>query len=139
LIEGAAQGIGLGHAFLRHIERCHAILHLVDPTAEDPIGNFNMINQEITKYGTGQLAQMPQVVVVNKCDVWDDDNKSEDSIEVPAMSRTELETKLRENMSHTRLMWMSAKEKDGVEDLMIRLDTFVKKVKESKVDNEPAE
>ena len=144
MIEGAADGVGLGHAFLRHIERCHVILHLVDPTAEDPIGNFHMINQEITKYGTGQLATMPQVVVINKCDVWDtndddddDDAETTNSLEAaaddgtnkPVMSEQELEEKLREVMSHTRLMRMSAKEKDGVDDLMIRLESFVKKVK----------
>ena len=131
LIQGAADGIGLGHAFLRHIERCHVILHLVDPTAEDPIGNFHMINEEITKYGTGQLATMPQVVVINKCDVWDacpdDPNAAK-----PSISREELETQLREAMPHTRLMHMSAKEKDGVDDLMVRLESFVKKVKETK-------
>ena len=133
MIEGAADGIGLGHAFLRHIERCHVILHLVDPTAEDPIGNFHMINQEITKYGTGQLATMPQVVVINKCDVWDEDNMTtmEEDGTKPTISEAELEGKLREAMPHTRLMRMSAKEKDGVDDLMIRLESFVKKVKEA--------
>lgn len=125
LIEGAAEGIGLGHAFLRHIERCHVILHLVDSTAEDPIGNFHMVNQEIIKYGTGQLAQMPQVVVVNKCDVW------ENAEESPALTREEMERELRRAMTHTRLMWISAKEKDGVDALMIRLETFVKKVKKA--------
>ena len=118
---------------MRHIERCHVILHLVDPTAEDPIGNFHMINQEITKYGTGQLATMPQVVVINKCDVWDEDMAT--SLEAdgtkPTMTEKELEAKLREVMPHTRLMRMSAKEKDGVDDLMIRLESFVKKVKET--------
>lgn len=123
LIEGAARGIGLGHAFLRHIERCHIILHLVDPTAEDPVGNFHMINREIIKYGTGQLAQMPQVVVVNKCDLWDSDT------EKPTLTREKVEKELRQAMTHTRLMWMSAKEKEGVDDLMIRLNSFVKKVK----------
>lgn len=128
LIEGAANGIGLGHAFLRHIERCHVILHLVDPTAEDPIGNFHMINQEITKYGTGQLAQMPQVVVINKCDVFDENELGEGEF-LPTLAKDDLVAQLREGMPHTRLMWMSAKEKDGVDDLMIRLETFVKKVK----------
>lgn len=90
-----------------------------------------MINQEITKYGTGQLATMPQVVVINKCDVWDEDIAAtlEADGTKPTMSEKELEAKLRGVMSHTRLMRMSAKEKDGVDDLMIRLESFVKKVK----------
>ncbi len=66
LIAGAAQGVGLGHAFLRHVERCHMILHLVDATSNDPVADFEMLNRELVNYGTGQLARMPQVVVINK-------------------------------------------------------------------------
>ncbi|KAG7369250.1 GTP1/OBG-domain containing protein [Nitzschia inconspicua] len=122
LIEGASQGVGLGHAFLRHVERCHVILHLVDATAEDPVGDFVMLNQELIKYGTGQLAEMPQVVVVNKLDAL------EASPGNYKYSRTELEEALKNEMSHSRLMWMSAKEGDGVDDLMKRLAVFVNKV-----------
>jgi GTP-binding protein len=122
LVEGASQGIGLGHAFLRHVERCHVILHLVDATSEDPVGDFQMLNSELVKYGTGQLAQMPQVVVVNKLDALERDPLS------CKLSRSELEVQLKEVMSHSRLMWMSAKEGEGVDDLMTRLAAFVKKV-----------
>ena len=45
LIAGAAEGVGLGHAFLRHVERCHVILHLVDATSNDPVNDFQMVNQ----------------------------------------------------------------------------------------------
>lgn len=132
LIAGAAQGVGLGHAFLRHVERCHVILHLVDATSNDPIADFEMLNREIQKYGSGQLAKMPQVVVVNKVDAfagsaseeWEKGLKTK-------LSREELESKLKETMSHTRLMWMSAKEKEGVDDLMTRMAGFVRKVKEA--------
>ena len=68
LIAGAAQGVGLGHAFLRHVERCHVILHLIDATSNDPIADLKMLNRELVNYGTGQLGRMPQVVVVNKID-----------------------------------------------------------------------
>jgi GTP-binding protein len=133
LIAGAADGVGLGHAFLRHVERCHVILHLVDATSNDPVADFEMLNREIMRYGTGQLAQMPQVAVVNKVDAFEG-GAAEDWEEGLSVrwSREELEAKLREVMPHTRLMWMSAKEKDGVEDLMARLATFVKKVKDTK-------
>ena len=66
---GAAQGVGLGHAFIRHVERCHVILNLVDATSDDPMADFEMLNQALLKYGTGQLAKMPQVVVINQVDV----------------------------------------------------------------------
>ena len=133
LIAGAADGVGLGHAFLRHVERCHVILHLIDATSNDPIADYTMLNREIARYGTGQLAEMPQVVVVNKVDVLEGRAREEweEGLKVKWSSRGELETKLREVMPHTRLMWMSAKEREGVEDLMARLASFVKKVKES--------
>lgn len=130
LIAGAAQGVGLGHAFLRHVERCHVILHLVDATSDDPIADFEMLNRELVNYGTGQLANMPQVVVVNKLDalegrageVWEDGLRTK-------LTRQEVEEKLTATMSHSRLMWMSAKERHGVDDLMMRMASFVKKVK----------
>lgn len=130
LIEGASRGVGLGHAFLRHVERCHVILHLVDATAEDPLRDFKMLNGELIKYGTGQLARMPQVVVINKIDAYnsDDELDSNSNIKKPTLPLEELKSQLKEAMSHSRLIQMSAKEEDGVDDLMIRLSAFVKKV-----------
>eukprot|EP00977_Amphora_coffeiformis_P000368 scaffold98_cov172-Amphora_coffeaeformis.AAC.22 len=134
LIAGAADGVGLGHAFLRHVERCHVILHLVDATSNDPIADYTMLNREIVRYGTGQLAQMPQVVVVNKIDALEGraGEDWEEGLRVKWSSREELEAQMREIMPHTRLMWMSAKEREGVEELMTRLAAFVKKVKDAK-------
>lgn len=130
LIEGASRGVGLGHAFLRHVERCHVILHLVDATSEDPLGDFKMLNGELIKYGTGQLARMPQVVVINKTDAYNtnDELDSNTNTKRPLLSLEELEIQLKEVMSHSRLMRMSAMEEDGVDDLMVRLSAFVKKV-----------
>ena len=130
LIEGASRGVGLGHAFLRHVERCHVILHLVDATAEDPLKDFKMLNGELIKYGTGQLARMPQVVVINKTDAYDTDHRLDSDInkKKPRLPLEELEAQLKDAMSHSRLMRMSAKEGEGVDDLMVRLLAFVKKV-----------
>ena len=132
LIAGAAQGVGLGHAFLRHVERCHVILHLIDATSNDPIADFNMLNREIQKYGSGQLAQMPQVVVVNKVDAFTGSGEEWEEGLKTKLSREDLEAKLKETMPHSRLMWMSAKEKDGVDELMTRMAVFVRKVKDAK-------
>ena len=52
LVAGAAKGVGLGHAFLRHVERCHVILHLVDATSIDAVADFAMLNRELAQYGT---------------------------------------------------------------------------------------
>jgi len=132
LIAGAAEGVGLGHAFLRHVERCHVILHLVDATSADPVGDFDMLNREILRYGNGKLARMPQIAVVNKVDAWEEGKGEEweQGLRV-RMSKEELEEKLRATMTHSRLMWMSAKEGEGVDDLMGRMAMFVRKVKEA--------
>jgi GTP-binding protein len=69
LIEGAARGAGLGHEFLRHIQRTRLLIHLLDGGAErDPWENFLAINRELTCYDQ-QLAQRPQIVVLNKMDL----------------------------------------------------------------------
>jgi GTPase len=136
LIAGAARGVGLGHACLKHIERCQVIVHLLDATSIDPIADYIMLNREVEQYASGQLASMPQVVVVNKIDVFEENasrNCWEKGLQV-RWSRDQLEERLREVMPHTRLMWMSAKERHGVDDLMKRLASFVKKVKETKED-----
>lgn len=70
LIEGAAEGVGLGHDFLRHIERTRVLIHLLDGMAEDPLADFAMINEELTQYSP-VLAAKPQLVVLNKCDLPD--------------------------------------------------------------------
>ncbi|NMF65553.1 GTPase ObgE [Brasilonema octagenarum] len=74
LIEGASQGAGLGHDFLRHIERTRVLLHLIDATSEDVIGEFNIIQQELQVYGRG-LAERPQVLALNKIDAVDRETK----------------------------------------------------------------
>jgi GTP-binding protein len=126
LIAGAADGVGLGHAFLRHVERCRVILHLVDATNEDPEGDFTMVNDEIRRYGNGNLAKMPQVVVVNKIDAWEEMGPKEFT-----RRKTELEAKLMATMGHSRLLWVSAKERKNVDELMLRINAYVLKIKES--------
>jgi GTP-binding protein len=133
LIAGAANGVGLGHAFLRHVERCHMILHLIDATSNDPVADFKMLNRELLNYGTGQLGRMPQVVVVNKLDALEGRGEDWEAGLRTKLTREELEEQLQEAMSHSRLMWMSAKERDGVDDLMVRMAAFVKKVKSTTV------
>ena len=76
LIEGASVGKGLGHQFLRHIERTALILHLVDLTGgfedRDPVQDYRTINAELAAYAS-ELAERPQIVVANKCDMPDTD------------------------------------------------------------------
>ncbi len=78
LIEGASEGIGLGHEFLRHIERTRLILHLVDISGSEdrePFEDFKTINNELKNYSK-KLAELPQIVVLNKSDLCLDAKKS---------------------------------------------------------------
>lgn len=73
LIEGAAEGAGLGHDFLRHIERCRLLLHVVDISAfegRDPVADIKMINSELIRYSE-KLGGLPQIIVANKSDMLD--------------------------------------------------------------------
>lgn len=72
LIEGAADGAGLGHDFLRHVERTRLLLHVLDiagSEGRDPVEDFDQINHELANYG--ELAERPQIVVCNKADLPD--------------------------------------------------------------------
>ena len=74
IIEGASDGAGLGHDFLRHIERCRLLIHLVDVSGSegrDPVEDFNAINAELREYNA-ELASRPQIVAANKCDLLAD-------------------------------------------------------------------
>ena len=75
LIEGASDGIGLGHEFLRHVERCRLLVHIVDAAGSegrDPIEDFNTINNELVKFNP-DMADLPQIVVGNKIDLATDE------------------------------------------------------------------
>lgn len=71
LIEGASEGVGLGHEFLRHVERCRLIVHVVDVSGiegRDPVEDFQAINRELERFNP-ELAAQPQIVAANKCDL----------------------------------------------------------------------
>jgi GTP-binding protein len=76
LIEGAHEGIGLGDRFLGHVERCKALLHLVDGTADDVAADYHTVRGELEKYDHG-VAAKTAVVVLNKCDALSDDETTE--------------------------------------------------------------
>lgn len=67
LIEGASQGAGLGHEFLRHIERTRVLVHVLDMTREDPLADKRLIDGELAQFGHG-LAEKPQILALNKVD-----------------------------------------------------------------------
>ena len=83
LIEGASEGVGLGHEFLRHVERCKLLLHVVDAAGteeRDPLQDIDAINTELVKF-SDKLAEKPQIIVANKADAIQIEDGEEDPVE----------------------------------------------------------
>jgi GTP-binding protein len=106
LIEGASQGAGLGHDFLRHIERTRFLLHLIDATSDNIIADYQTIQEELQAYGRG-LAQRPQIIALNKVDAVDNENQKLEEI------ATELK-----NLSHCPVFLISAVARTNLDSLM---------------------
>ena len=119
LIEGASQGVGLGHQFLRHIERTKVIVHVVDMSAtdgRDPYEDYKIINQELAEYNM-RLLERPQVVVANKMDIpvasenlkefkkqLENDGEDVDIVEISAFTRSNIDNllyKIRDILDNT--------------------------------------
>lgn len=107
LIAGASQGIGLGHEFLRHIERTRVLLHLIDVTADDPIADFQTIQQELEAYGHGLLSRT-QIIALNKIDAVD-----EETLE---LIRAELQ-----DISNQKVYIVSAVSRKGLDILISKI------------------
>ncbi len=78
IIEGASEGAGLGHDFLRHVDRCRLLVHLVDASGSegrDPVADLEAINEELRRYDP-ELAGRPQIVAANKCDLLGEDREN---------------------------------------------------------------
>jgi GTP-binding protein len=88
LIEGAHLGTGLGHDFLRHVERTRLLLHLIDVTSPDPIADYHTIQQELHAYGRG-LTERPQLLALSKLDAMSQETEAIDSLaaQLHALSR----------------------------------------------------
>ncbi|UKP00738.1 GTPase ObgE [Nostoc sp. UHCC 0870] len=109
LIEGAAGGAGLGHDFLRHIERTRVLLHLIDATSDDVIGDYNTIQQELSAYGRG-LEQRMQILALNKIDAVD-----RETVDLEALA-TQLN-----HLSHARVFLISAVTRNGLDPMLQEL------------------
>ena len=74
LIEGASEGVGLGHEFLRHVESCRFLVHIIDITEENPLENYEKINNELKKHSE-KLANLYQIIALNKIDSVDEERE----------------------------------------------------------------
>lgn len=113
LLEGAHEGVGMGVAFLRHIQRCRTIVHVVNGESVDPVGDFEAINQELRLFNP-RLGLKPQVVVLNKIDL------PHVREQVPRLIE-----RLKASANHTRVLGVSALTKENVPELMRRVRNFV--------------
>ena len=119
LIEGAAEGVGLGHDFLRHVERTKVLIHIVDISGlegRDALEDFDKINDELKLYNE-KLATRPQVVVANKMDILEDESIFEEF-------KNELEDR------GYKVFKMSAATRQGVDDVIAYVSELLKEAEE---------
>ena len=122
LIEGAAEGVGLGHDFLRHVERTKVLIHIVDITGlegRDALEDFDKINDELKMYNE-KLATRPQVVVANKMDILEDESIFEEF-------KNELEGR------GYKVFKMSAATRQGIDDVIGYVAQLLQEVEEVEV------
>lgn len=113
LIEGASEGVGLGHEFLRHVERCRLIVHILDVSGcegRNPIEDFEIINKELFNFNE-DLANRPQIVAGNKCDIATDEQIAE--------VRKYIESK------NLKFFEISSATRSGVKDLINEISTVL--------------
>ena len=111
LIEGAHTGTGLGIKFLKHIERCKTLLHLIDITEDDLFISYNQVRKELSKYSK-DLVKKKEIVVLNKTDLVDEEEKKE--------KIKKLKNKLKKN-----IFLMSTMDKKSVSDIKSKLVNYV--------------
>lgn len=91
IIEGAHEGVGLGHQFLGHVERCSVLLHLLDATDEEFANNYKILREELSKYAEA-LANKPEIVVLNKIDALTEDEIADKKAELAKITDKEIFT-----------------------------------------------
>lgn len=113
LIEGASEGVGLGHEFLRHVERCRFLIHIVDLTAEKPVENYKIINNELKKHSE-HLGNLYQILVLNKID---------------AIQKEDLDKFIKEFKPFSNDIYaISAVTREGIKDLLHFVDSKVDEI-----------
>lgn len=128
LIEGAHEGVGLGHSFLKHVERTKLLIHVVDVAGiegRDPVRDFELINHELEKFNAA-LAQRPQVVVANKTDLPDAQEKLE-------AFKMEIESR------GYKVFAVSAATRQGLRDLMLYVGNLLTELPDTVISSDMEE
>jgi len=138
LLEGASQGVGMGFAFLRHIQRCQVLLHVLDMSSEDPVQDYLTIQQELQQYDPTLMDDnvKPQVIVLNKIDIYPPGDERDQKVQ-------EITEQLKQVANHTRILSISAATTSNVPQLMKRLKKFMdshqeKNAKQKQTEDLPA-
>jgi GTP-binding protein len=116
LIEGASEGIGLGIRFLKHVERCRILLHMIDGADEDVAANYHVIREELEAYSE-VLAEKPEIIALNKCDALSDEEIAEKKAAL-------------EEASGQKVVVISAAAQIGIKPLLRTLYQQVQRAKE---------
>ena len=130
IIEGAAEGAGLGHDFLRHIDRCRLLIHVVDISGSegrDPIEDFEAINAELKEYSP-ELAERPMIVAGNKADIAPDREALEAlKAHVEARGLTFFEMSAAAHQGTQELMWEAARRLRELPPITVYEPTYVER------------
>ena len=121
LIEGASNGLGLGHEFLRHVQRCKLLLHVVDMASENSIENYKKINNELEKFDN-ELSKREQILVLNKSDIVD----YEHALEIKEQFKKEIK-------NQNEIFIISTVTKKGVDELLNYLYANLDKIEDVKI------
>ena len=113
LLEGAHDGKGLGLAFLRHVDRCRVLIHVIDGDSLDPIGDYKVINQELALFNPN-LKDRTQVIVINKIDIPEVRELLPDMLD-----------EIKRVCGHTRVLGISAATTENVKELMTRVRKLI--------------
>ncbi|GFZ86234.1 GTPase Obg [Rickettsiales bacterium] len=111
LITGASLGVGLGHKFLQHIERCNVMLHLIDSTQEDVVQAYLIIHNELLQYNKA-LLDKPEIIALNKCDL---------------LSRHDIQQKVMalEHYAGKKIYKISGTKREGIEELLQKVNSII--------------
>lgn len=122
LIEGAAEGVGLGIKFLGHVERAGILLHLIDGTQEDVVGAYKTIRKELKSY-SAELYKKPELIALNKCDALTPEEIKEKSAALKKATKKKIWT-------------ISGVSGDGVKDVVREMMKVIEKSREEKKDSD---